>query len=190
MVWCVCPDHGAPLGCVCMYLYTGLCTSTADFIPWMRMKPLPPVQCLCCLVCVCREGKSKGQTEDIQGGPVFITQVQLWDHEGSLSALDKVCGLILHVCMCVRLWVCVCGRACVRVRACMRLCVCLCVKTCVSHAHVCACVCVSLCVSVSACVCVSHTCVCVTVSVSLCVCAYRCVCVCVCIHEHDCVCGC
>ena len=58
----------------------------------------------------------------------------------------------MHVCMCVRVYVCV------------RACICVCV-----YVHICVCVCV--CVYVHVCVCV---CVCA------CMCVYMCLCVCVC----------
>ena len=73
--------------------------------------------------------------------------------------------------------VCVCVRACARVRACVRVCVreCVCVCAC-AYVYMCVCACARACVRVCVCVCV-----CVRACVCVCVCVRECLCVCVCV---------
>ena len=84
---------------------------------------------------------------------------------------------------------CVCGHVCVPVRVSVCVCVCelMCVYVCVCACvcvYVCLCTCVFMCVSVCLCV---YLCLCVCVCVYVCLCMYVCVCVCVCVCECVCV---
>ena len=70
--------------------------------------------------------------------------------------------------VCVRVYMWVCGRACVCVCVCVCVYVCVCVRVCV-RVGVCACMCVFLCVCVYV-----YACVCVGESVYVCVCVRVC----------------
>ncbi len=119
-------------------------------------------------------------------------ETQAWVHHAgdsisSNGVESRRLALRVCVCVCVRacMRVCVCVRACacvcVRVCACVRVCVSACVRACVC---VCVCVCVRACMRVCVCVCV-RACVCVCV----CVCAWVRACgVCVCVCVRACVC--
>jgi hypothetical protein len=95
--------------------------------------------------------------------------------------------LRVYVCMCVCVYVLVCGNVCVY------MCVCVCMRKCVC-VYVCVCVDVYMFVRVYVCMCVCvgvYACICVYVDMHVCGCVYACVYICVrmrvCICAYACV---
>jgi hypothetical protein len=86
----------------------------------------------------------------------------------------------MHVCVCLRDFVCVHGFGVPTINHIPQsvMCMCVCVYVCM-----CVCVYVCMCVCVYVCMCV-YMCVCVCVCLCACVCVFVCVCMCVCACVH------
>jgi len=104
-----------------------------------------------CYKCMC----GNTLTSHTPSLPLFCPVLPRRSARGGLSL--RAC----HVCVCVRVYVC------------MRACMCVCVRVCVRTCHMCHRVRVCVCVSARVCACV---CACVCVCVWLCVCVRVCYC--------------